>query len=82
MVCSLTQTVRFMLRSLSNILRIQTCEIPTGIRLPSVRDFAAEAPSTQHDAARLHSWNGTGLLYTVRTSGRNITEDQEKIAEK
>lgn len=51
-----------------------------GERLPSVRDLAAEAsvnPNTMQRAfAELER---TGLVYSRRTSGRFITEDQEMI---
>jgi DNA-binding transcriptional regulator YhcF (GntR family) len=63
-------------------LRILTGEYPTGSRLPSVRDIAAEAavnPNTMQRA--LAELERDGLVYSVRTSGRFITEDQEKIAE-
>lgn len=51
-----------------------------GERLPSVRDLAAEAavnPNTMQRA--LAELERDGLLYTVRTSGRFITEDTQMI---
>lgn len=51
-----------------------------GERLPSVRDLAAEAavnPNTMQRA--LAELERTGLVYSKRTSGRFITEEQEMI---
>lgn len=51
-----------------------------GTRLPSVRELAAEAgvnPNTMQKA--LTELERTGLLYAQRTSGRFVTEDQERI---
>ncbi len=51
-----------------------------GERLPSVRDLAAQAavnPNTMQRA--LSELERDGLLYTVRTSGRFITEDSDMI---
>lgn len=51
-----------------------------GERLPSVRDLAAQAgvnPNTMQRA--LSELERDGLLYTVRTSGRFITEDGDMI---
>jgi DNA-binding transcriptional regulator YhcF (GntR family) len=62
-------------------LRILTGEYPAGSRLPSVRDIAAEAavnPNTMQRA--LAELERDGLVYSVRTSGRFITEDEERIA--
>ena len=53
-----------------------------GDKLPSVRDLAAEAsvnPNTMQRA--LAQLEQTGLLYTRRTSGRFITEDETVIQE-
>lgn len=53
-----------------------------GERLPSVRELAAEAavnPNTMQRAfAQLEQM---GLVYTKRTSGRFITEDEDAIGE-
>ena len=52
-----------------------------GSRLPSVRELANEAsvnPNTMQKA--LADLERTGLIYAVRTSGRFVTEDEEKIA--
>ena len=52
-----------------------------GSRLPAVRELANEAsvnPNTMQKA--LSELEGTGLIYAVRTSGRFVTEDEEKIA--
>ncbi len=51
-----------------------------GERLPSVRELAAEAavnPNTMQRA--LAELERAGLVYSRRTSGRFITEDQEMI---
>lgn len=53
---------------------------PTGSRLPSVRDLAAEAavnPNTMQKA--LSELERSGLIYSLRTSGRYITEDSSMI---
>lgn len=53
-----------------------------GERLPSVRDLAAEAavnPNTMQKA--FSELERTGLVYSVRTSGRYITEDNTMIEE-
>ena len=51
-----------------------------GERLPSVRDLAAEAgvnPNTMQRA--LAEMERSGILYSQRTSGRFITDDEEMI---
>lgn len=51
-----------------------------GDKLPSVRDLASEAavnPNTMQKA--LSELERSGLVYTQRTSGRFITEDQTMI---
>lgn len=51
-----------------------------GEKLPSVRDLASQAsvnPNTMQKA--LAELERTGLLYTQRTSGRYITEDETMI---
>ena len=61
-------------------LRILKGEYPTGSRLPSVRDMAAEAavnPNTMQRA--LAELEKEGLVQSVRTSGRFITEDEEMV---
>ncbi|MDD6207433.1 MAG: GntR family transcriptional regulator [Clostridiales bacterium] len=55
-------------------------EYPAGSRLASVRDLAAEAavnPNTMQKA--LAELERRGLLYSNRTSGRYITEDDTVI---
>lgn len=52
-----------------------------GDKLPSVRDFAAEAavnPNTMQKA--LTELERLGLVYAQRTSGRSITDDAELIS--
>ena len=60
---------------------IATGVFSPGERLPSVRDLATEAgvnPNTmQRSLSQLES---EGLVYSQRTAGRFVTEDQEKIA--
>lgn len=60
--------------------RIASGAYPAGEKLPSVRDLASEAsvnPNTMQKAfAELER---QGLVYSQRTSGRFITEDQEQI---
>lgn len=60
--------------------RIVAGEYRAGDRLPSVRELAAEAsvnPNTMQKA--LAELERTGLVYSQRTSGRFITEDQGMI---
>ena len=60
---------------------IATGVFPPGERLPSVRDLATEAgvnPTTMQRA--LSQLESEGLVYSQRTAGRFVTEDQEKIA--
>ena len=62
-------------------LRIISGFYQRGSRLPSVRDLALEAgvnPNTMQKAfAELEN---SGLLITMRTSGRMVTEDEERIS--
>lgn len=63
-------------------LRIVSGEYKTGEKLPSVRDLASEAtvnPNTMQKA--LTELERVGLVYSVRTSGRFITEDCNMIKE-
>ena len=61
-------------------LKIISKELPVGSKLPSVRDFAEEAgvnPNTMQRAlAELETQN---LVFTKRTSGRFVTEDEDYI---
>ena len=61
---------------------IVTGAFPPGQRLPSVRDLAMEAgvnPNTMQRAlAQLES---EGLVYSQRTAGRFVTEDEARIGE-
>ncbi len=55
---------------------------PPGAKLPPVRDLAAEAsvnPNTLQKA--LADLERDGLVYTQRTSGRFVTEDENMIAQ-
>ena len=62
-------------------LRIISGFYQPGSKLPSVRDLALEAgvnPNTMQKAfAELEN---SGLLITMRTSGRMVTEDEERIS--
>ena len=61
--------------------RIATGFYLPGGRLPSVRELAAEAevnPNTMQKA--FTELERSGLVYTQRTNGRYITEDQERIS--
>lgn len=54
-----------------------------GQKLPGVREIAAEAgvnPNTMQRA--LAELEATGLLFTQRTAGRFVTEDEKMISEK
>ena len=62
--------------------RIVTGQYKIGERLPSVRELAAEAgvnPNTMQRA--LAELERIGLVYSLRTSGRMITDDAQKIGE-
>lgn len=63
-------------------LRIISGQYKIGEKLPSVRDLASEAsvnPNTMQKA--LTELERKGLLFSVRTSGRFITEDSNMIEE-
>ena len=62
-------------------LRILKGEYPPGSRLPAVRDIAGQAgvnPNTMQRA--LTELERDGLVYSQRTTGRFVTEDQAMIA--
>ena len=62
--------------------RIVSGQYPAGVKLPSVRELAAEAgvnPNTMQRA--LAELEARGLLETQRTAGRTVTGDVEKIAQ-
>lgn len=59
---------------------ISAGQYPPGAKIPSVREFALEAgvnPNTMQRALNLLEQKG--ILHSVRTSGRFVTEDQETI---
>ena len=61
---------------------IATGEFPSGERLPSVRDLAMEAgvnPNTMQRA--LAQLEAEELVYSQRTSGRFVTEDDARFAD-
>ena len=64
------------------ILRTQIAsgEYPPGSRVPAVRELALEAgvnPNTMQRA--LTELERDGLLETIRTTGKFVTQDQERI---
>lgn len=63
-------------------LRIVSGFYPAGEKLPSVRELAAEAgvnPNTMQKA--FMELERSGLIVTMRTSGRVVTEDENMICE-
>ena len=63
-------------------LRIISGMYPAGGKLPSVRELAAEAgvnPNTMQKA--FMELERSGLITTMRTSGRIVTEDESMIRE-
>ena len=61
-------------------IRIVAGIFPTGERLPSVRDLAAESgvnPNTMQRA--LSELEREGLLYSARTTGRYVTDDVKLV---
>ena len=63
-------------------LRVVTGLYPAGSKLPSVRDLAAEAavnPNTMQRA--LAQLEADGLIFSQRTSGRFVTEEEKTIME-
>lgn len=64
------------------LLMIITGTYPAGSKLPPVRDLASEAavnPNTLQKA--LSELERDGLVYTQRTSGRFVTEDEKMITQ-
>ena len=64
------------------LLQIVSGAYPAGAKLPPVRDLAAEAavnPNTLQKA--LSDLERDGLVYTQRTSGRFVTEDENMITQ-
>ena len=63
-------------------LKILSGEYEPGGKLPSIRDLSAEAAVNPNTLQRaFHDLEQKGLVYTQRTAGRFISEDQEKIAD-
>jgi len=61
-------------------LSIVSGEYPPGDKLPAVRDLALEAAVNPNTVQRaLSELEREGLVYTQRTSGRFVTEDNEVI---
>ena len=61
-------------------LAILSGSIPSGGRLPTVRELAADAGVNPNTVQRaLAELEGTGLLRTERTAGRFVTEDTALI---
>ena len=64
------------------MLLIVSGAYPPGTKLPAVRDMAADAsvnPNTLQKA--LSELEREGLVYTKRTSGRFVTEDEKMITQ-
>ena len=62
-------------------LKILAGEYKPGGKLPSIRDLSAEAAVNPNTLQRAFlELEQKGLVYTQRTAGRFISEDQEKIA--
>ena len=63
-------------------LKILSGEYEPGGKLPSIRELSAEAAVNPNTLQRAFlELEQKGLVYTQRTAGRFISEDQEKIAE-
>ena len=61
---------------------IVTGQFAPGQRLPSVRDIAAEAGVNPNTMQRAFSeLEREGLVYSQRTAGRFVTEDETRIGE-
>lgn len=61
-------------------LAIVAGEYPAGERLPSVRDLAIEIKANPNTVQRaLVDLEQTGLIYTQRTNGKFVTEDEELV---
>ena len=64
------------------IMRMISGQYAPGSKLPSVRELAVEAgvnPNTMQKA--LTELERIGLLYSQRTNGRFVTEDEQMMAE-
>lgn len=60
--------------------RIVTGEYPPGGKLPSVRELATEAAVNPNTVQRAFSeLESSGLIYTLRTSGKYVTDDESAI---
>ena len=82
MSCKLS-TDRQIWMQLTEVLtqRVVSGQYPPGIRIPSVRDLAAEAgvnPNTMQRA--LAAMEEEGLLTSQRNTGRYVTQNTEQIA--
>lgn len=61
-------------------MQIVSGQYGPGDKLPSVRDLAAEAAVNPNTMQRAFSeLEGSGLVVTQRTNGRNVTEDSQLI---
>lgn len=61
--------------------RIVSGQYPPGIRIPSVRDLAAEAGVNPNTMQRALSYlEDSALVSAQRNSGRYVTEDEELIS--
>ena len=63
-------------------MRILTAEYPSGSRIPAVRDLALTLQANPNTVQRaLNYIEERGLIYTQRTTGKYVTEDQSLIDE-
>lgn len=63
-------------------LAIASGVYPSGERLPSVRDLALEIKANPNTVQRAYSeLEDKGLVYTQRTNGKFVTENQELLKE-
>ena len=61
--------------------RIATGYYAPGSKLASVRDLASEAEVNRYDAESTGRVRAHGLVYSQRTSGRFVTDDEGRIQE-
>lgn len=61
-------------------LRIVSGQLAPGERLPSVRDFALQAKANPNTVQKaLAELEANGLIFTERTNGKYVTNDQKLI---
>ena len=63
-------------------MRILTAEYPSGSKIPAVRDLSIMLQANPNTVQRaLNYIEDRGLIYTQRTTGKYVTEDQSVIEE-